>query len=222
MVELAEPRIVSLKPACGRVRAIEEDVFLVRFAADCMVHACRCRDEGDRLLPDACCQHGADVDLFEKAAILARAVEIAPLLAPAFRDPARWFDESDPYHDDEYPSGICVRTGLAGPGDSSGCVFLQHDGRGCALHRAALERGFAPDEVKPAVCRLYPLAFGEGLIGLSDDFARYSCAGDPSGPTVYRLMRGTLAGMFGLPLVRRLDGIERRLLGRRLPIVARV
>ena len=37
------------------------------------------------------------------------------------------------------------------------------------------------------------VAFGQGLIGLSDDFPRYSCAGDLSGPTVYRLMRATLA-----------------------------
>src|SRR5262249_55359914 len=189
---------------------------------DCMTHTCRCTDEGDRPLPDACCQHGADVDLFEKAAILQRAAEIGPILAPEFRDPARWFDESDPYHDDEYPSGTCVRTGMAGAGDSSGRVFLQHDRRGCALHRAALEHGFAPGEIKPAVCRLYPLAFGEGLIGFSDDFTRYSCANDASGPTVYRLMRGTLAEMFGLPLVRRLDAVERRLLGRRLPIAAQV
>src|SRR5262249_57689607 len=68
MVELAEPRIVPLRPACARVQGIEEDVFLLRFAADCMTHTCRCTDEGDRPLPDASCQHGADVDLFEKAA----------------------------------------------------------------------------------------------------------------------------------------------------------
>jgi hypothetical protein len=101
-------------------------------------------------------------------------------------------------------------------------VFLQHDARGCALHRAALEHGFAPQEIKPAVCRLYPLAFGEGTIGLSDDFPRYSCAGDASGPTLYRLMRTTLADTFGVALVRRLDAIERRLLGRRLPIAAQI
>jgi hypothetical protein len=147
---------------------------------------------------------------------------VASILAPEFRDPSRWFDESDPYEDDEYPSGTCVRTGMAGPGESSGCVFLQHDARGCALHRAALAHGFAAAEIKPAVCRLYPLAFGEGLIGLSDDFARYSCAGEPSGPTVYRLMRATLAEVFGVALVRRLDALERRLLGRRLPLAARV
>jgi hypothetical protein len=206
----------------GRVRAVEEQIFLRRFAPDCMTHACRCRDEGDRLLLDACCQHGADVDLFEKAAILKRKDAIALVLRPEFSDPALWFDESDPYHDDEYPSGTCVRTGRATPEESSGCVFLQHDQRGCALHRAALQGGFAPEEIKPMVCRLYPLAFGESLLGLSDDYPRYSCADDASGPTLYRLMRETLGSIFGLGLIRQLDTLERRVLGRRLPLAARI
>jgi hypothetical protein len=68
------------------------------------------------------------------------------------------------------------------------------------------------------VCRLYPLAYGEYTLWLSDDFARYSCAGDALGPTVYRLMRGSLVTQFGRSLVRRLDQVERVYLGRRLPI----
>ena len=217
----ADPKLLDLPGASGaRLQRVEEDVFVRRFAPDCMRHACRCRDEGDRPLLDACCQHGCDVDLFEKAAILARKDWIAPILDPAFRDTTLWFDESDPYDDPEYPSGTCVRTGRVTPDESSGCVFLQHDGRGCALHRAALAGGFAPDEIKPAVCRLYPLAFGEGLLGLSDDYSRYSCADDPSGPTLYRLMRPTLGSVFGAGIVRQLDTLERRVLGRRLPMAA--
>jgi hypothetical protein len=204
------------------VREVEEQIFLRRFTADCMTHACRCVDEGGQPRLDACCQHGADVDLFEKDAILARAAEIAPLLEARFRDPATWFDESDPDHDPEYPSGTAIRTGRAAPDESSGCVFLQHDQRGCALHRAALASGFAPEEIKPAVCRLYPLAFGEGILGLSDDFDRYSCADDGSGPTVYRLMRQVVGEIFGLGVVRQLDALERRVLGRRLPLAARI
>jgi Fe-S-cluster containining protein len=206
----------------GRIRWVYRDIFVVTFAPDCMTHACRCRDEGDRQLDDACCQHGCDVDLYEKAAILARQAEIAPVLHARFKDPSTWFDESDPEHDEQaYPSGTAVRSGRAGPGEADGCVFLQHDGRGCALHRAALEHGFAPEEIKPAVCRLYPLAIdGDYGLGLADDFARYSCASYPGGPTVYRLMRGTLADLFGKSLVRRLDQIERSYLGRRLPLAA--
>lgn len=206
----------------GRIRWVYREIFSFQFAPDCMTHACRCRDEGDRKLNDACCQHGCDVDLYEKAAILARRAEVASVLDERFKDPSTWFDESDPEHDDQaYPSGTAVRSGRAGPGEADGCVFLQHDSRGCALHRAALTHGFAPEEIKPAVCRLYPMAIdGDYGLGLSEDFPRYSCASYAGGPTVYRLMRGTLGDMFGKTLVRRLDQIERTLLGRRLPIAA--
>jgi uncharacterized protein DUF3109 len=203
----------------GHIREVDQDIFTIRFAPDCMAHACRCRDEGDRRLDDACCQHGADVDLFEKEAILARQTEIASILEPEARDPAGWFDDSEPEDDHHaYPSGTAVRSAVAG----AGCVFLRHDARGCALHRAALAHGFAPEEIKPAVCRLYPLAYGDFTLWLSDDFERYSCAGDASGPTVYRLMRPVLASLFGRSLVRRLDQVERMLLARRLPLAARM
>src|SRR5262249_1567980 len=154
-----------------RVRLVERDIFVARFAEDCMTHACRCRDEGDRVRLDACCQHGADVDLAEKDRILAHAGKVASVLAQAWRDPARWFDLSEPDEDPDFPSGIAVRTAVSGPDEASGCVFLQHDARGCALH-------LVDPGIKPAVCRLYPLAFGDGLLGLSDDFWRYSCADD--------------------------------------------
>lgn len=210
----------------GRIRFVETDIFLVHFTPDCMSHACVCRDEGGRQLDDACCQHGCDVDLFEKAAILRRKDEIARVLDARFRDPARWFDERDPEHDpDAYPSGTAVRAATQGRSDNSGCVFLAHvdGGRGCGLHRAALESGFAPEEIKPAICRLYPLSVdGDFVLGFSDDFERYDCAHDPAGPTLYRLMRGVLADLYGEPLVRKLDQVEQRLLGRRLPIAARL
>jgi hypothetical protein len=210
--------------ARGRIRWVETSIFTESFVPDCMSHACVCRDEGDRQRNDACCQHGCDVDLFEKEAILARRAEVAAVLDETFKDPSRWFDESDPEHDSEaYPSGTAVRSGRATPDESSGCVFLQHDRRGCALHRAALESGFDPDEIKPAVCRLYPLAVdGDHTLGLSDDYSRYSCAGHAGGPSLYRVMRGTLGDLYGRHLVRKLDQLERSVLGVRLPIAARL
>ena len=54
-----------------KVREVERDIFLVTFAPDCMTHECRCEDEGSRVQPDACCQHGCDVDLFERDATVA-------------------------------------------------------------------------------------------------------------------------------------------------------
>jgi hypothetical protein len=199
------------------VRFVDRDVFLVRFANDCMKHQCRCLDEGRRVRLDACCQHGADLDLRERDAILRRAAEVGRTLHGGWRDPSRWFDESDAEIDADGTHWL--RTALAGPDESSGCVFLQHDGRGCALHRTALEHEFDPAEIKPMVCRLYPLTLGEGILCLSDDFARYSCA-EESGKTVYRLLRTTLARIFGLDLIAQLDRVERTARRRRLPVVA--
>ena len=206
----------------ARIRRVEGEIFRVRFAPDCMTHRCRDRDDHGRVRLDACCQHGADVGLNERDAILARRAEVASALRPEFADPARWFDESEAEADPDFPSGTVIRTGLAGPGEDGGCVFLEHDRRGCGLHRAALASGFAPAEIKPMVCRLYPLAFGEATLGLSDDFPRYSCSRAADAPTVYRLMRPVVAEVFGLAAVRRLDRAERALTRRSLPVAARV
>lgn len=203
-----------------RIRRVEKDVFHLRFVRDCMRHACRCEDEGGRFLPDACCQHGADVDLFERDRIVAHADVIARVLRPEFRDPSRWFDASQPEPAPEFPSGVVIRTGLAGDHDASGCVFLQHDGRGCAIHRAALEHGLAPAALKPAICQLYPLTIYGDTLGFSDDFDRYSCGRQAGGPSVYRVMRPTLAARFGEPFVVALDRAERQLRRGRLAIVA--
>jgi hypothetical protein len=103
--------------------------------------------------------------------------------------------------------------------DSAGCVFLEHTGvRGCGLHRAALVHGFDPDEVKPSVCRLYPLSHEAGRLGFSPDFERYSCAND-EGPSVYRVMREALRSTFGPEMVVELDRIEAAAAKRRLPIL---
>jgi hypothetical protein len=84
-------------------------------------------------------------------------------------------------------------------------VFLEHgEGRGCGLHLAAQKHGFDPAEIKPAVCRLYPLQYSAGRLTLADDFARYSCA-NAGDADVYASMRSTLAQMFGGHLAEALD-----------------
>jgi hypothetical protein len=188
---------------------VDVDIFTATFAPDCMTHHCRCRDEGDARRDDACCQHGADVLVTEKAAILNRAAEIASIMKADRQDPAAWFDERAPEPDPSAPDGIVLRTATIDADDeSAGCVFLEHTGeRGCGLHRAALVHGFDPNEVKPSVCRLYPLTYDEGLLGFSPDFDRYSCANGP-GPKVYRLMREALRAMFGSELIGELDRVE--------------
>jgi len=203
------------------VHRVDDRIFKITFAPDCMVHACRCREESDRPRNDACCQYGADVFVPERLAILRRTTEIASILKESRRNPADWFDERNPEPDPAAPAGIILRTATADPDDdTSGCVFLQHDGeRGCGLHRAALLHGFAPAEIKPRVCRLYPVSFGKGRLGLSPDFNDYSCAGD-SGPTVYRLMREAIGEIFGMPLIEELDRLESRGRKSRLRVLA--
>ena len=202
------------------ITLVDGDIFTATFAPDCMEHRCRCRDENDAQRNDACCQHGADVLLPEKAAILKRAAEITSIMKADRQAPAGWFDERFPEQDPSAPGGFILRTATADPDDdSAGCIFLEHTGdRGCGLHRAALVHGFDPDEIKPSVCRLYPLTHDAGHLGFSPDFDRYSCA-NSGGPRVYRLMREVLRATFGPELVAELDRIEAVIAKRTLPVL---
>ena len=59
---------------------------------------------------------------------------------------APWFDDDDePEHDPDVPSGRSCRTASHG----GGCLFLAHDRRGCAIHRASIEQGWDFRGVKP-------------------------------------------------------------------------
>jgi len=198
-----------------QVTRVELDIFRLSFSAECMTHACRCRDEGDIQRNDACCQHGADVLIPEKAAILRRAAEVGSVMKEDWRPSSTWFDERSPEEDRDAPGGIILRTGTVDPSDeSSGCIFLEHTGtRGCGLHLAALVHGFDPAEIKPMVCRLYPLSFWKRRLGLSPDFDRYSCA-NQGGPSVYRAMRESVRVALGDALVEELDRIEADVLKR--------
>jgi len=202
------------------ITLVDVDIFTVTFAPDCMQHSCRCLDENDAQRDDACCQHGADVLVPEKAAILNRAAEIASVMKAGRRDPAAWFDERAPEPDPSAPGGIVLRTGTIDPDDeSAGCVFLEHTGaRGCGLHRAALVHGFDPNEIKPSVCRLYPLTHSEQVLGFSPDFDRYSCA-NGAGPSVYQVMREALRATFGDDLIAELDRAEPVVARRSLPVL---
>jgi Fe-S-cluster containining protein len=164
---------------------------------------------------DACCQYGCDVDLKERAAIEARGDGIRALLRPEVKA-VRWFDPEEEV-DADYPSGRVVRTEV----HEGGCVFLAHDRRGCAIHRAALEGGWDLRGVKPAICRLFPLSYEGDEIMIAEEYPEYSCA-HVDGPTLYRITRDALADLFGQPLVVAMDAAEAQVLGataRRLPVV---
>jgi Fe-S-cluster containining protein len=196
-----------------RFHAAELAVFTKRVVADCMTHACAIRATSTVKL-DACCQYGCDVDLYEKQAILARAESIKPVLAAEVRE-LPWFDESEPEQDPDVPSGTVVRTAV----HDKGCLFLSHDKRGCAIHRASIEQGWDFRGVKPSICRLFPLSYGEGMILVSDDYVDYSCAYQADAPTLYQVAREALADLFGPELVRAMDAAEAKVNARQLKVI---
>jgi Fe-S-cluster containining protein len=181
-------------------------IFTQKVVADCMTHSCTMVASHTKKL-DACCQYGADVDLHERDNILARADELRAILTPAAAA-ARWFDP-ELEADDDMPSGHVTRTETHG----DGCVFLSHDGRGCAIHRASIENGWDFHGTKPHVCRLFPLSYTSDTIVISDDYLDYSCAYDASAPSLYRVARDTLSAVFGPALVIALDRAEAHVLG---------
>ena len=185
-----------------RFRWVERDLFVRRVVEDCMTHECRLVKDGHRVKLDACCQYGVDVDIAERDAILAHAEEVRALLVPEAAARA-WFT-TDERVDRDFPSGRHVRTVRHG----EGCVFLAHDRRGCAVHRASLAGGWDMRGVKPHVCRLFPVSYDSDSILLSDDYSDYSCAGAAGAPTVYRVAREALGDIFGAALVAALDRVE--------------
>lgn len=172
-----------------------------------MNHQCKLVTRGDRLKLDACCQYGVDVDVSERDAILAHRDEIAALLNDEVRDKP-WFRDEEQL-DSDFPTGRYVRTTT----HDDGCIFLQHDGRGCAIHRASLAGGWDFHGVKPHVCRLFPVSYETDAIVLSDDYSDYSCAFDRDAPSVYQVSRATLGAIFGDELVTALDQVEAEVLG---------
>jgi len=205
-----EPSVALDHP---RFRTVWSAIFTRRLAADCMTHDCTMVETHAQKL-DACCQYGCDVDLRERDAILARAEQIRPLLrAEVANQP--WF-ETDVEQDPDYPSGAVVRTEVW----NDGCLFLAHDRRGCAIHRASLEQGWDFRGVKPAICRLFPISYEEDTICIADEATEYSCA-HVDGPTLYRITRDALADVFGEDLVIALDAAEAKVLAalpRKLPV----
>jgi Fe-S-cluster containining protein len=199
-VPLEHPRFVKA----------QRDIFVKPVTPDCLRHRCRIAREHGRPMLDACCRYGVDVDVGERDAILARAADIASVMEPGAAASA-WF-EGDECVDPDFPSGRYVRTATRG----QGCIFLAHDQRGCAIHRASLERGWAMDGVKPHVCRLFPLSYESDAIVLSDDYADYSCAYEPDAPSVFRAARAAVEAVFGLELVTALEAAEATVLNSRL------
>jgi Fe-S-cluster containining protein len=200
-----------------RFKQVWESIFTRRLVADCMTHACTMVDKTPHQQKnDACCQYGVDVDLTEREAILAKADLIRPLLRAEVQH-LPWF-EDEIEEDPDYPSGKVVRSAVF----NDRCLFLAHDQRGCAIHRASFEQGWDFNGVKPGICRLFPLSYEDDTIVIADEYPEYSCAhtGEMS---VYRGARDGLRDLFGLELIAALDAVEARVMAsqpRKLPVVS--
>jgi hypothetical protein len=192
-----------------RFHTVDPDIFVKRLAPDCMSFECRLLKHDDRVKLDACCQYGVDTDLAEREGILSHRAEIHRLLREDARD-LPWFSDTERV-DPDFPSGRFVRTRTHG----DGCIFLAHDRRGCAIHRASIDGGWDFRGIKPHVCRLFPLSYDEHSIVFSDDYQDYSCSAVPFAPSVYRVQRSDLGDIFGGDLVSALDAVEARVLSRR-------
>jgi len=194
-----------------RFKRVEIDMFTRRVAEDCMTHDCT-MVATHTLKYDACCQSGCDVDVGERDAINAKAGDIAPLLRAEVKG-LPWFD-TDEVVDADYPSGRVVRTKTW----NDGCIFLAHDRRGCAIHRASIEKGWDFHGIKPNICRLFPLSYMTDTIVVADEYPDYSCA-HGGGITLYRFARTDLGAIFGDALVVAMDAAEAKILGRHLKVV---
>lgn len=211
--ELVAPELVPIDHP--RFTLVDPAIFTKKLVGDCMTHACQMLVPHTHEKLDACCQYGCDVDLAEREAILVKADDIRPLLRAEVAG-RPWF-ETEIEYDKDYPSGAIVRTELV----DDRCLFLAHDRRGCAIHRAAIEKGWDFRGVKPAICRLFPLSYEDDAIVIADEYEEYSCA-HVEGPTLYRISRDTIADVFGDDLVRALDAAEARALAaqpKRLPVL---
>ncbi len=170
------------------LRTVDPAIFTLRYFGHCL--SCG-------FCADSCCQHGVDVSITERDRILARAEALSSRLALA---PADWFEPAmEP--DGDFPGGAATRTRVV----NGSCVFLQRDRRGCLLHAVAIESGDDYHLLKPMVSALFPVTFGGGLLGPSDELTDASLVCSGKGPTAYAMARGELAWYFGAELVAELD-----------------
>jgi Fe-S-cluster containining protein len=184
--------IVPLKSS-PKLHSVETDIFKLTYFGKCM----QCT-----FCHDSCCQYGCDVNLAERDRILAHKTELQPYIdAP----PEQWF-KSEVKDDSEYETGKFVRSNVS----KGACVFLSQKGRGCGIHRYALEKGLDYHTIKPAVCWLFPVTWDQGVLrpsyDLSDDLACRNM-----GQNIYDMSRDEISVHFGAALVIELDAIRKSL-----------
>ena len=174
---------------------VHRDIFLKTYFARCL----ECN-----FCHDWCCSFGADVDIQNVEKIQQRREEILPFVRPP---EGEWFEAEYAYYE-EYAGNQYTRINPQGPR----CVFISKDQRGCGLHRYALSKQMDYHEIKPLVCILFPLSFGEGILSLAPELDDDSLICSGSGCSAYQSIRNELEYYFGREFVEELDGVEKEVL----------
>ncbi len=190
------------------VDRVDPRIFALSYFAACM-DCTTCHD--------SCCQYGADTEMPRVRAIEKYRAELEAYLGSSRDD---WFRE-DPddfgvLDEPEYPGGQYTRTqvvplpeGRSAHNDEA-CVFLDPAGRGCRLHRFALERGIVVHEIKPLVCLLFPVSFAYGELKPAYEFDIEDLICEGPGQSLYRSARTDILYYFGADAVAELDALERK------------
>ncbi len=176
----------------ARVRSVDPAIFRTTYFAACM----DCTD-----CYDTCCQYGAGVELETVERIRAHADALEAFVGIARE---RWFAGEVAESAGGCPGGPRRRTAVV---DGS-CVFLNRKGRGCLLHRVALENGLDVRQLKPMVCSLFPVLWWDEVLGPPGEIEDGTLVCLGPGPTLYRSARTDLGYYFGAALVAELDALE--------------
>jgi Fe-S-cluster containining protein len=166
---------------------------------------------------DSCCQFGVDTELPRIKALEKYQAELEEYIGVPRE---KWFLENEDdfgiHETPEYPGGQYTRTAVVDlpPNRSKhvneACVFLDPKGRGCRIHRFALERGIDVHEIKPMICLMFPVLFDEGKLVPAVEFDDHDLVCEGPGDTLYRSARHELLYYFGAEMVAELDEIEKQ------------
>jgi Fe-S-cluster containining protein len=175
---------------------VHRDIFTKKYFAHCL----QCG-----FCHDWCCSFGADIDLQNVEKIQQHREEILSFVRPP---EGEWFDSEYTYYE-EYAGNQYTRINPQGPR----CIFISKDQRGCGLHRYAISKQMDYHEIKPLICTLFPLSFGEGILSLAAELDDDSLVCSGAGYSAYRAMKNELNYYFGGALVEELDALEQNVLG---------
>jgi Fe-S-cluster containining protein len=170
---------------------VETDIFRLSYFGDCM---------GCNFCHDACCAHGADVTAIDLANMAGHRAELEQYVHQPYEN---WYTGEFSI-DADWPGGKATRTKVV----DGHCVFLNVEGRGCLIHRFAIEKGIDAHEIKPMICLLWPVTWQDGMLQPSNEIedGDLICVGP--GQTCYRSARNDIGYYFGPGLVAELDELE--------------